>query len=159
MKFAAFSLPFLLICSTAASAEWQYTEWGMTPQEVISASNGQVYLAESDPHREWEGVDIGAEGTYRSGDYTFDSVFFFSEGKLVSVKLDLDSERLTEDAIKLRHSLYGAYGEPFNESFGSMTIVTWNDTDKNNRLDLIAVGDLSVVLQYRPLRDANSSGL
>lgn len=142
-----------------ASAQWQYTDWGMSPEQVVAASNGEVNRAPSDPQREWEGVDIAAEGTYRSGDYDFKSIFYFTRNKLVAVHLELQSSDLAGDAIALRHSLYGAYGEAFDESTGMMTIVTWHDTKKNNRVDLFAIGDLSVEIRYRPLRDESAAGL
>lgn len=151
--------PICLAWSAGASAQWQYTEWGMSPEQVIAASNGEVERAPSDPMREWEGVDIAAEGLYRSGKYDFKSIFYFSRNELVAVHLELQSSNLESDAIALRHSLYGVYGDPFDESPGLMTIVTWHDTKKNNRIDLLAIGDKSVKITYRPLRDASSAGL
>ncbi len=32
----------LAFSTTAANADWQYTKWGMTPDQVIEASTGQA---------------------------------------------------------------------------------------------------------------------
>ena len=157
--FASFCSLLCMAFATSANAQWQYTNWGMSPDEVAAASGGEGARALSDPERQWDGVKIAAEGAYQSGSYNFDTEFFFTNEELVSVKLNLISDDLSTDASKLRHSLYAVYGEPFAESSGMMKIVTWHDAKKNNRLDLIVIGDLSVSLQYRPLRDASSSGL
>ena len=158
MKFFVLSV-FCLAWPFSASAQWQYTEWGMSPEEVVAASNGEVARAPSDPQREWGGVDIAAEGTYRSGEYEFQSIFYFERDELIAVHLELQSAELASDSIALRHSLYGVYGEPFDETTGMMTIVTWHDTEKNNRVDLFAIGDRSVEIRYRPLRDESAAGL
>ena len=160
MRMKFLTLPVLCLAwPSSASAQWQYTEWGMNPEQVVAASNGEVARAPSDPQREWGGVDIAAEGTYRSGEYEFKSIFYFERNELVSVHLELQSTDLAGDAIALRHSLYGVYGEPFDETTGIMTIVTWHDTKKNNRVDLFAIGDRSVELRYRPLKDDSAAGL
>jgi hypothetical protein len=36
-------LPLCLVAPTAR-AEWQYTRWGMTPEQVVAASGGKAEL-------------------------------------------------------------------------------------------------------------------
>ncbi|MBI5940147.1 MAG: hypothetical protein HY859_06950, partial [Caulobacterales bacterium] len=31
-----------LLAATPAAADWQWTKWGMTPSEVVSASDGKA---------------------------------------------------------------------------------------------------------------------
>jgi hypothetical protein len=53
-----------------AKADWQYTKWGMTPQQVAAASGGNAQL-ETDGR--------GCTGTYRVGKFKFDVTFEFDE--------------------------------------------------------------------------------
>jgi hypothetical protein len=66
-----------LSCASAARADWQYTRWGMTPEQVVAASRGQVKLR---PEKDWpRGADIltAATGEYEDGSMQFRSTFMF----------------------------------------------------------------------------------
>jgi hypothetical protein len=70
----------LLAAISAAHADWQYTRWGMTPEEVLTASNGQ--LKRCDPvacaaHKNKYGLPK-LFGTYQSGEFKFSAFAFAS---------------------------------------------------------------------------------
>lgn len=143
----------LALGGSAARADWQYTRWGMTPGQVVAASHGAVSTSSGDPGDHVEGEEVGASGTYASGDFKFRAVFYFINDKLADIRLKL----LGSDPYALKNSLDGVYGKPFYDSHDGF-IVTYHDAKKNNRIDLVTIGDLAT-LEYRPLVDASASGL
>jgi hypothetical protein len=144
----------LACVATPAMADWQYTRWGMTPAQVAVASHGAATTGNGEPGERVQGQEVGATGTYASGDFKFRSVFYFDRGKLVDIRLKLIGGNQND----LRNSLDGLYGKPFKEYKGILQVATYHDEKKNNRVDLTAIGDL-VTLQYRPLVDASAAGL
>jgi hypothetical protein len=78
--------------TTAAKADWEYTKWGMTPQQVVSASQN---LAKP-------GTDLAPDGDgnvsklvapYQSGKFSFEAQFGFDAAdRLASVTLVLDDK-------------------------------------------------------------------
>lgn len=142
--------------ATAAHADWQYTKWGMSPDQVAKASAGKVTIGAGDPGDRYDGATIGATGEYVSGDYHFDAVFYFVDNKLSDIRLKL----LGGDGYKLKNSLDGLYGKPFYAHDTSITsLTTYHDEKKNNRIDLLMIGADSTTLEYRPLNDDSSAGL
>ena len=144
-----------LCLSSAAHADWQYTKWGMTPVQVASASKGTVNVGKGKPDQEYEGAEIGATGTFTSGNYSFTVNFHFRDEKLVDVRLNL----VRGERYALKNDLLGLYGKPFDESIGGLDLTTWHDPEKNNRVDLLMIGAGYTMLEYRPLRSENTSGL
>ena len=144
----------LMAMPGAAHADWQYTKWGMSPTQVAAASHGAVQVGTGDPGDKYDGADIGATGTYASGDYRFKAVFYFVGGKLSDIRLSL----LAGENYALKNSLLGVYGRPFDAS-DDLGLTTWHDTAKNNRVDLLIIGSNSTSLEYRPLKDTSATGL
>jgi hypothetical protein len=92
---------------------------------------------------------------YASGEYRFKANFYFRNDKLTEVRLTLLTNDPDSDNIKLRNSLEGQYGVPYDPS-GFIT--TFHDKAKNNRVDLMTISGGAVII-YRPLRDESASGL
>jgi hypothetical protein len=62
-----------------AKANWAYTQWGMTPEQVAAASSGAVQVLPSSQRTRndvdrWE---MAAKGTYKDGSLTMDAGFTF----------------------------------------------------------------------------------
>lgn len=53
------SLLIALCVVSPAHADWQYTKWGMSPEEVVAASNGKAHLVS----------DAEATKYFRSAEY------------------------------------------------------------------------------------------
>lgn len=99
-------LLFSALCfvATNASANWQYTTWGMTKDQVIAASHGTA--VDIAPDRK-AGQRVSSshmtallQAPYTSGQYAFTAYFRFEDttGRLVGVHLELqDAAVLTED--------------------------------------------------------------
>lgn len=147
-----------LTLTTPAKADWQYTHWGMTPDQVAKASGGNVSVGSGTPGDKYEGADIGAVGTYTSGEHQYDAVFYFKNDRLIDIHLKLKNATKKQWLV-LKNSLDDLYGKPFKEIQYLMSLTTYHDKSKNNRVDLFMIGDDSVTLEYRPLKDESASGL
>ena len=105
-----------LLASQQARADWEYTKWGMTPEQVASALNGAVSVV-SPAERNRDDAnhsEIGAQGTYTSDQFRRDVEFTFDtrSGGLKCVTYNA----LGDDAIKLKAALISHYGAPSRES-------------------------------------------
>lgn len=127
----------------------------MTPEQVASASKGKVRVGKGDPREEYKGAEIGAVGTYVSGQYMFKANFHFIDRKLVQVRLKL----IGGDQYALKNDLMGLYGKPFKESGEVLEITTWHDPKRNNRVDLLIIGPDFTALEYRALKNDSALGL
>ena len=159
-RFAALLTLVLALMPLRARAHWQYTRWGMTPEEVTKASEGAAGpLTEADrPYRFATASSITQElsADYTSGDLRFRAIFGFEGGKLSLVTLHLLNDG--GDGPKLRMALEGKYGSPFSDSASRyMRHVKWQD-DKNEVL-YSDVGGKGAQVSYRPRKTANNAGL
>lgn len=154
MRNNAVAISLFLICiSFPAEANWQYTQWDMTPAQVIAASQGSAHqVAGGDRVL---GSDLGAEGIYSAQGFDFKSQFYFDNtGRLRVVKLTLIQQRCSA----LQQSLRGIYGSSVESSLKSMV---WRDTEKGNQVRLTYVPDLSIdcFILYTPLGGSGAGGL
>lgn len=140
-----------------ASADWQYTEWGMSPDEVIAASNGAVKAKSPREGERVFGADKKALGFYEAAGYTFESEFFFDAAdRLQIVKLVLlDSSKCGD----LKDTVQGLYGQPAERSDISWV---WYDHENQNKVRFTAVDlatDLSCFVLYTPIGGSGANGL
>ncbi len=142
------------IAGAPAHADWQYTKWGMTPAQVVAASNSSVIAGPGEANEQLPGKTLGASGPYTSGQYRFKAKFYFSNNRLDEIRLSLEDP--AEHSLGLSNSLDGVYGRPFQRS---SFITTYHDPGHNNRVDLMTLGANGAWLIYRPLRDESAGGL
>lgn len=113
-----------------AKANWAYTQWGMTPEQVAAASQGAVQvLPPSQRTRndadQWE---MAARGTYKDGGLMVDAGFTFDtrHGGLRCVLYNV----MGDDVTLLRDTLGKRHGKPFEERSSSMDQdVIWHTPD------------------------------
>jgi hypothetical protein len=69
----------LLSAVSTARADWAYTTWGMSPDQVAKASNGGVHVIPEAERKTVEEANLrnGAEGTYRDDGVDFHVGFAF----------------------------------------------------------------------------------
>lgn len=131
-----------------ASADWQFTKWNMTRDEVIAASNGTLHaVVPSEKLRFWD-QDIGAEGTYTENSLDFVSRFYFNKaGQLKIVRL-MPNDMSTCPLLQLY--LAGKYGAPAGAGKSSPNTTVrafdefWLDQDNGNTVrytDIIVLLD------------------
>ncbi|WP_284125948.1 hypothetical protein [Parerythrobacter aestuarii] len=49
LRLVSAGLAAAFFAASPAAAGWEYTDWGMTPHEVVAAANGEVWATEHDP--------------------------------------------------------------------------------------------------------------
>src|SRR5688500_6459757 len=104
----------LLLLTTNARADWQYTRWGMTPDEVLAASNGKAQRTDPGRGREGEILPPGtghlAKAETKISGVWFHTGFIFRKGRLAHVQL---SARCSEgESREIEDQLRLEYGEP-----------------------------------------------
>src|SRR4051812_41805801 len=94
MKMQVLGVVLALGCcgASAAKADWEYTKWGMTPQQVVSASKN-VATPGTDLQPDGDGNVSKLVAPYQSGKFSFRADFGFdATDKLASVTLVLDDK-------------------------------------------------------------------
>src|SRR5580700_11462168 len=148
-----------LICSSAAKAaweytkkpDWEYTKWGMTPQQVVGASKNLATEA-SDLRPDSDGNVTKLIAPYQSGKFSFEAQFGFdATDRLASVTLVLNDKSAGMDmgadmdmnmnmdhgaCYDLLASVKSAHGPPQGGGSAHMqyTIETWQDQKNGNNV-------------------------
>lgn len=142
----------LAIClfGASAKADWQFTKWGMTPDEVVMASEG---AASKFPPNE---VSCKFEGTicqarmpgFQAPPYVFEARFGFTEARALNTVVLIT----TADKFEaLDRALRGNYGAPIDATNGDMLASRmWKDTATGNQVRLVRFVDETYV-QYSPI--------
>lgn len=89
MKLSGIALALACCSASAAKADWEYTKWGMTPEQVVSAAKN-LTKASSDLHPDSDGNVTKLVAPYHSGKFSFEAQFGFNAAdRLSSVTLVL----------------------------------------------------------------------
>ena len=141
---------------SSAFADWQFTRWGMTAEEIVAASSGRAQLI---PEGDREGkstssYDAIALSKFFSGPFKFDVTFGARKGELT---LDTVSLKLEDPTgyRQLRETLNAKYGpgreeKPRNKQV-KITRTIWNsetDTIVLEHVDVVFLGEIIVYLIY-----------
>ena len=164
-----------LICSSAAKGaweytkkpDWEYTKWGMTPQQVVSASKNLATEA-SDLRPDSDGNVTKLVAPYQSGKFSFEAQFGFdATDRLASVTLVLNDKAAGMDmgadtnmdhgvCYDLLVSVNAAYGPP--QGGGSVhmqySIETWQDQTNKNKITYTALDGVGCYVQYSAFKSA-----
>src|SRR5271154_7058539 len=99
MKVRFFEVVLALACcgAGAAKADWEYTKWGMTPQQGVSASKNLAKEG-ADLHPDSDGNVTKLVAPYRSGKFSFEAQFGVEAAdRLSSVTLVLNDKSTDMD--------------------------------------------------------------
>src|SRR5262245_37704928 len=135
MKKALFLCGALLVVTSApAWANWQYTRWGMSSDEVLKAAKGRAATIPESEQPAQSTVTTLAKltSTLSSGRFTFHVFFRFDRetGGLSQVVLNLDR---SADCQLLKESLADEYGKPIRETTLSVVrTAEWRDENQAN---------------------------
>jgi len=93
-------------------ADWQHTRWGMSVSEVVTSSAGEAAPVKGTDGDQVRGQDLGAEGTYDAGGFSFRSQFYFSpiSGGLSAIRLHPDDQRACPLLEREIRAVYSASG-------------------------------------------------
>jgi hypothetical protein len=124
----------MITMAPTAKADWAYTRWGMTPEQVAKASNGGIHVIPEAERKTVEDAKLrtGAEGTYKDGDLTLNVGFSFdtTTGGLKCVFYSVSDGR--QNAV-LRDLLVKRFGEPSGRSSLpaiGMNAMNWDKPDE-----------------------------
>ena len=112
MKLLGIVLALVCCGASAAKADWEYTKWGMTPQQVVSASKNLAKEG-SDLHPDSDGNVTKLVAPYQSGKFSFEAQFGFDAAdRLSSVTLVLNDKSAGMDMDMGADMKYGSRGMP-----------------------------------------------
>jgi len=132
-----------------AAANWQFTKWGMTPEQVIAASAGKASMtsAENSRGRSAGSLTAKVEMPYSVGEFEFRADFSFDQNnQLAEVTLQLETGTMSA----LRVALEQKYGAALPHG-------NWHS--EGDEIILFPIGETHGFIAYRPLKNANNSGL
>tara|TARA_R110000737_G_scaffold52987_1_gene74300 strand:- start:464 stop:931 length:468 start_codon:yes stop_codon:yes gene_type:complete len=116
-----FLAPIIVFFTTsAAHADWQYTTWGSSADEVMAASSG---AAQENSDRGKDPGDFIATlvAPYQGLGYDFDAYFIFDQADRLQY-VDLEP-RNSLDCEGIRSAILNSYGKP--EQTGSFGLMKW----------------------------------
>ena len=130
-RLLALAAALAVLPPAPARADWQYTKWGMTPEEAVKASNGAMKLI---PAKERKPVELThtepvAEGTYKDGalNVTVEFVIDTASGGLACV--GYAATDMAQNAA-LKDWLVKRYGAPPSQMKGPpMDMWNWSKPD------------------------------
>ncbi|MBY5558767.1 hypothetical protein HFO41_03535 [Rhizobium leguminosarum] len=139
------------LTTSSAKADWQYTKWGMTVQELVSASPSESNLRNGSTNSNV----LTVIGEYSAEKFAFKSRFEFSENSLVAVRLTL-SDGSMKACSQLQDALEAIYGRSeegftmYGESLLPFPYKRWREEDAGNIITLIGIDDCDLL--YKPIR-------
>lgn len=100
-----------LLTASVARADWHYTRWGMTPEQVVAASGGKAELLPPKRRPRISPLETAASGEFQDGAMQLRTAFSFSTdgGGLACVSYGL-MNRDGDETFKT--SLTSRYGQP-----------------------------------------------
>lgn len=166
-----FGIVLALACcgTSAAKADWEYTKWGMTPQQVVSAAQNRTRKS-SDLHPDSDGNVTKLVAPYQNGKFSFEAQFGFdASDRLSSVTLVLNDKSAGMDmgadmnmdragCHDLQASVRTAYGQPLGGGSAHMqySIETWRDRKNKNNVTYTVLDGVGCYVQYSAIKAAGA---
>ncbi len=147
MKVAALAAASIaisnLITIYSAAADWQYTKWGMTPEQVMQASKGAAVV---NTDRSLDATDGSVKtklvAPYQAGGLVFRAEFMFdAHNKLIQINLALQGGGSCPSVLGLLTSTYGP----------QQSKDQWWDHKNGNRVSLDQIGASYCKVTYTAL--------
>jgi len=178
MKLLGIALALTCYGAQTAKADWEYTKWGMTPQEVVSASKNLAKEG-ADLHADSDGNVTKLVAPYQSRKFSFEAQFGFDAAdRLSSVTLvlndkstDMDMESMDMDDKSMHMhehehmdrgvchdldlSLNTTFGPPpYHGASHLYAIEKWQDQKNKNNVDYHALYQVGCYVQYSAIKSA-----
>jgi hypothetical protein len=168
-----FGIVLALVCcgASAAKADWQYTKWGMTPEQVAGAARNRTKKS-SDLHPDSDGNVTKLVAPFQSGKFSFEAQFGFNPAdRLSSVTLvlndtsagmDMDMGKGANKPQGVCHDLLmtvkALYGPPQGggAAHALYTIETWRDQKNSNDVKYTVLDGAGCYVQYSAIKPAGA---
>jgi hypothetical protein len=173
MKLYGIALALACCGASAANADWEYTRWGMTPEQVAGAAK-KLTKASSDLHPDSDGNVTKLVAPYHSGMFSFQAEFGFNAAdRLSSVTLVMkdksagmgmamdrgpDMNMDQGGCHDLLASVKTTYGPPRSGRSAHMQYVieTWQDPKNKNNVTYTVLDGVGCYVQYSAIKAAGA---
>jgi hypothetical protein len=171
MKLFGIALALVSCGASAVKADWEYTKWGMTPGQVVSAAKNLTRKS-SDLHPDSDGNVTKLVAPYQSGKFSFEAQFGFDAAdRLSSVTLVLNDKSAGMDmdmgadmnmgkgvCRDLQMSVKAKYGPPQGGGAAHMqySIATWQDQKNKNNVTYTVLDGVGCYGQYSAIKPAGA---
>jgi hypothetical protein len=142
-RIAALASMAMMLAVPAAKADWAYTKWGMSPEQIAKASNGGVHVIPEAERKTTEEANLrtGAEGIYKDGDVDLHVAFAF-DAKTGGLKCVFYTVVDSTKNPALRDLMIKRHGEPQGHSdIPAIGMVAMNWDKPPDEIDLQWVKD------------------
>ncbi len=156
MAAVALAVVALTASGAPAAAHWQYTRWGMSPAQVMAASEGTA-AANTNRLLDAEGVKAELTAPYKGAQLPFTAVFLFDDkDQLQDVTLEPASPGSCPVVLQM---LTANHGTPQRrDSSDYATTIRWNDLDNDNVVIYFDLGGGDCSIQYSKLPNTHGDG-
>lgn len=133
MRSMTWLIGLAALLTTPAHADWQYTRWGMTPEQVVAASAGKAELLPASRRPRIPPLETAASGEFQDGALALRTAFSFNTngGGLACVSYGLMSH---DGDAAFKANLTSRYGQPQRTSglpaIGLQTLTWTTATDE-----------------------------
>ncbi len=131
----------LLALAAPASADWQFTKWGMTPEQLMKKAPVSVTKVPAEERSQHEGLTTEGgmipllQSDWNSGSFRFHVCYRFDAGKHLSA---IDLEILDDSqATDVANALTGKYGKPESESGPGYMLASRNWTTQDETIEFL----------------------
>jgi hypothetical protein len=177
MKLLGIVLALACCGAGVAKADWEYTKWGMTPQQVLSASKNLAKPG-TDLEPDSDGNITKLVAPYQSGKFAFEAQFGFDAAdKLASVTLVLGDAAASVDIVDMAPmmaagmnmnmgpgicldldlSVNATFGPPpYHGANDIYSVEKWQDQKNQNNVDYHALYRTGCYVQYSAIKPAKS---
>ena len=156
LTLAALAAAGTTVSSNSADANWQYTQWNMTPAEVKKVSENRAQ-DNNDRTLDAENRTAKLTAAYQGEAISFKAVFLFNdENELKAVTLT-PSKR--DDCPLVLSRLVDHYGQPkANSVMGHADIARWDDFANSNLVVYLKLEKEGCTIQYSKLPPTHPDG-
>jgi len=147
----------MVIAPMSAHADWQYATWGMSPEQVISASRGVAVRAETTAVAR-NGERRLLVAPYATNNIPFAVHFWFAVGEPKLTRVSLGTQ-YDADCPNVRSLLVSIYGEPQVSDLGPPSSLRWRSNATGNFIAFSQQGDARCILDYYPIPIPGPPGL
>lgn len=153
---SALALSALACSALPAAADWQYTRWGMTPDQVRAASDG-VARPNADRKLDAGGLEAALTAPYQGAAIPFTAVFLFdASGKLKLVTLNPVGGIACPVIVQALSANHGA--PEGKDDLVHATTLRWDDIDNDNLVVYLDLGQGNCTIQYSKLPPTQPNG-
>jgi hypothetical protein len=172
-----FGIALALVCcgASAANADWEYTRWGMTPEQVAGAAQNRTKKS-SDLHPDSDGNVTKLVAPYKSGKFSFEAQFGFDAvDRLSSVTLVLKDKAAAAAMdmgmdmgadMNMDHDMCHELGVSVKAMYGPRqgggaahalySIETWRDQKNENDVKYTVLDGTGCYVQYSAIKSAGA---